>query len=258
MSWPLATTRDAFLAFQAFYQEQSTRYFDPVKWAPQVMMEAVRDVRDEVSLLNPTLIGSKNTTVQYVFGQREYLLPSSFFQTIKVEVTDLTANTPSFPTLGPIDFTDIGGYLYGPFIPGVTGGDYGEPSVYYIRQLEIGDTPIGLQTPVTQSTTVIGFDPVPYRTAITQNVNVWSEWASAAISAVDLTTSPDPNPVLDLPINLMDLVPRHMCVQAAPVSDAGLGAIFASLYNSKLTKKLVIMANNKQSSPFQIQVHDTW
>src|SRR5437879_2886003 len=132
--WPVATTRDAFFLFQSLYQERSLRFFDVggltagsvSGWAPQIMMQAVRDIRDEVELLDKDLIGTKLTKVQYVLNQREYAVPSNFLEAIKVEITDLGG--PPYPTLSPIDFEEVGAVIgTAGFLPGITGASIGEP-----------------------------------------------------------------------------------------------------------------------------------
>ena len=264
MPWPQATTRDAYLTFQMEYMETSKRFFDPgsttagsvAGWAPHAMMDAVRTIRDDANQLNKNLVGSKITTVKYAQGVREYVLPSNFMETNRVEVTDLGG--PPYPVLSPIDSEEIGNISIGGFLPGITGAAQGEPAQFYLRQLEVGETPIGGSGAVTVSTTAIGFDPIPSRSATTQNVNIWSVWASAAIPVIDMTTNPDPNPVVDLPVLLMDLVPAFMCIRAAIVSDPNLVQAYQAIYNAKLLSKLQVLAGGAQQNVPRILLTDSW
>jgi len=326
------TSRDAYNRFVNLYQEKSQRFFAPTTsstlapaWAPSIIDDSVADVRDEAELIDPNLIGDKLWLVTYQNQIREYGLPTDFVAAVKVEVLDIGG--PPFPILNAIDFQDVGALPVGPYMANTLPGfGFGEPTMYYIRNLETGQAPIGvvavtvtgnlangsaLVTAVAPSTNglvtgmpisgtgvpaatviqtvtgastltlsqaasatgtgvslvmagtvspginVIGLDPIPGRTATSANLNVWYDGTATSVGlTIDLTTVPDPNPTLDLPIDFHDLVPRRMCILAALADNSPNLSAYTAIYNDSLLRKISLISRGRTNEAEIISVND--
>jgi hypothetical protein len=224
------TTSGISVQFQRTYKESSTRYFD-TNWQITAINHAVQDIWDEILNVNPEYAPVKLFQFGYISGQREYVLPASFEQVSKVEVTDLGG--PPYVVLFKIRFSDIGVFPAAPVqftVSGTTIGQ-GEPQVYYIRFMESGQTPIGQASALTADSWILGLDPIPGRTA-TNNVNVWYIATAGAVTGIDTTETPD------LPPDFHDLIPDHMAVYAAIADESPRLDVYKAIYNDRLLRKL--------------------
>jgi hypothetical protein len=161
-------------------------------------------------------------------------------------VTDIT-NAP-FPLLIPSTFMDIGSYASVPSVVNVTwtAAGIGEPTTFYVRFMESGQTPIGQSVALTSDSWLIGFDPIPQRSA-TANVNFWYIGAPTVPTAMD-TSNPD------LPGDFHDLIPRKLCVLMAVADGNANAEFYRAAYNDSLLRKLNRVSRGAEGLKEEIQM----
>ena len=148
-----------------------------------------------------------------------------------------------------IQFSDIGQYVvpFPVFLQGTASAGQGEPLAYYIRFMESGQTPIGQASALTADSWVLGFDPIPARTA-TNNFNLWYIGTAGTISSTSTGTTPD------LPPDFHDLIPRRICIYMAIADQSPTLDFYKSVYNDSLLKKLNRVVRGPQIGDERITV----